>query len=104
MKYKTTIKAIINGCFNVKCAGFCDLQYLLSNHSPVAYNSGVYGWNFDVYTVYGVTICTGYRRMPGERLQHIIKYEQMAKAAMPDRERVESILKEFCAANGGVAY
>lgn len=29
MKYKTTRKAIVNGCANIKCAGFCDLQHLL---------------------------------------------------------------------------
>ena len=58
MKYKTTAKAIKNWCVNVKCAGYCDLQHLLSNHEPTAYTCGVYGWNFDVYEVYGVTICT----------------------------------------------
>lgn len=37
MKYKTTRKAIVNGSVNVKCAGYCDLQNLLRNHSAVAY-------------------------------------------------------------------
>lgn len=63
------IKRLVNGSYNVKCAGYCDLSYLLNNHSPIAYTCGVYGWNFDVYEVYGVTICTGYRNMPGARLQ-----------------------------------
>ena len=67
MKVKTTRKAIVNGSYNVKCAGYCDLSHLLNNHSPIAYTCGVYGWNFDVYEVYGVTICTGYRNMPGAR-------------------------------------
>ena len=78
MKYKTTRKAIVNGCANVKCAGFCDLQHLLKNHEATAYTHGAYGWNFDVYNVYGVTICTGYRGMPGSRLQGIEEYEQKA--------------------------
>lgn len=69
MKVKTTRKAIVNGSYNVKCAGYCELSYLLNNHSPIAYTCGVYGWNFDVYEVYGVTICTGYRNMPGARLE-----------------------------------
>lgn len=34
MKVKTTRKAIVNGSYNVKCAGYCDLSYLLNNHSP----------------------------------------------------------------------
>lgn len=102
MKYKTTTKAVKNGCINVKCAGFCDfdLQYLLQNHSPVAYTCGVYGWNFDVYEVYGVTICTGVRGMPGERLQGIAEYGQKAKTDGAP-ERVEQLLKEFCKLNGG---
>lgn len=45
MKVKTTRKAIVNGSYNVKCAGYCDLSYLLNNHSPIAYTCGVYGWN-----------------------------------------------------------
>lgn len=100
MKYKTTRKAIVNGCANVKRAGFCDLQHLLKNHEPTAYTCGVYGWNFDVYEVYGVTICTGYRTMPGERLQGIEEYEHKAKTAGTP-ERVERLLQEFCVLNGG---
>lgn len=100
MKYRTTRKAIVNGCANVKCAGFCDLQHLLQNHNPTAYTCGVYGWNFDVYEVYGVTICTGYRGMPGERLQGIEEYEHKAKT-MGTPERVERLLQEFCVLNGG---
>lgn len=100
MKCKTTRKAIVNGCNNVKCAGYLDLCHLLKNHSPIAYTCGVYGWNFDVYEVYGVTICTGYRRMPGERLQGIEEYEHKAQTAGTP-ERVERILQEFCKLNGG---
>lgn len=100
MKYKTTRKAIVNGCSNVKCAGYLDLNHLLKNHSPIAYTCGVYGWNFDVYEVYGVTICTGYRGMPGERLRGISEYEQRAQT-LETPERVELLLQEFCKLNGG---
>ena len=100
MKYKTTAKAVKNGCANVKCAGYCDLQNLLKNHEPTAYTCGIYGWNSDVYEVYGVTICTGVRGMPGERLQGIAEYEQKAKTdGVP--EHVEQLLQEFCKLNGG---
>lgn len=100
MKYKTTRKAIVNGCANIKCAGFCDLQHLLKNHEPTAYTCGVHGWNFDVYEVYGITICTGYRGMPGERLRGISEYEQRAQT-LETPERVERLLQEFCKLNGG---
>lgn len=110
MKIKTTRKAIVNTSANVKCAGYCDLQNLLRNHSPIAYTSGVYGWNFDVYDVYGVTVCTGYRNMPGARLDGIREYENAARDIwawenkMPFEEKqeaVENLLHEFCKLNGG---
>lgn len=113
MKYKTTRKAIVNGSVNVKCAGYCDLQNLLRNHSAVAYTAGAYGWNFDVFEIYGVTICTGYRNMPGARLEGIREYEEKAAAIwswenkIPFEEKqrqVEKLLQEFCLKNGGRVY
>ena len=100
MKYKTTTKAVKNGCENVKCAGYCKLNHLLQNHEPTAYTCGVCGWNFDVYEAYGVTICTGYSGMPGTRLQGVKEYEQKAREAETP-EQVEQLLKEFCKLNGG---
>lgn len=111
MKFKTTIKAIREGSVNVRSAGYCDLQYLLTNYNPIAYTSGVYGWNFDVYEVYGVTICTGYRGMPGARLDgiaeaenkamNILSWENKSMTYDEKREAVEELLHEFCKANGG---
>ena len=37
MKYKTTIRAIREGAYNPRSAGYCDLQYLLRNHSPMEF-------------------------------------------------------------------
>lgn len=116
MKYKTTRKAIVAGSHNLKKAGYCDLSHLLYNHNPIAYTTGVYGWNFDVYEVYGVTICTGYRNMPGSRLEHIAEYEKKARAVLEDYDnpsykgakgwekktaKIEKLLQEFCKKNGG---
>ncbi len=109
MKYKTTAKAIRQGACNPRSAGYCDLQWLLYNHEADAYTSGVYGWNFDVYEVYGVTICTGYRGMVGPRCEGIAEYEQKAEAIWRDssltyeeaREKIEELLREFCKLNGG---
>ena len=105
MKFKTTRKAIVNGSTKLVCAGYCDLQTLLRNHSPIAYTSGVYGWNFDVYEVNGLTICTGYRGMPGRRANNIDEYERKARAIMDEYTRnyeercadVENLLNEFIA-------
>lgn len=45
--------------------GYCDLQNVLSGIDPDYYTAGVYGWNCDVYTIAGLTICTGYRPAAG---------------------------------------
>lgn len=110
MKTKTTRNIIMRTSNNVKCAGYCDLQALLRNHEPLAYNSGIYGWNFDVYEVYGVTICTGYRNMPGARCKDISEFEEKAAAIWDWKDKrpfeekqnaVEELLQEFCKLNGG---
>lgn len=104
MKYRTTAKAIRQNCSNVVCAGYCDLQTILRNHSPSAYTCGIYGWNFDVYHVYDITITTGYRGMVGRRANNIDIYEAKAREIYDNRsisyeecsERIEALLKEFC--------
>lgn len=111
MKYKTTIRAIRENACNPRSVGYCDLQHLLTNHSANAYTSGVYGWNFDIYEIYGLTICTGYRGMVGPRCEGIAEYEEKAAKILSwdnkemtydeKREAVENLLHEFCKMNGG---
>lgn len=106
MKVKTTRRSIVESTLpkNLISVGYCELQTLLRNHSPIAYTSGMYGWNFDVYDVYGKTICTGYRGMPGHRPNNPTDYETKARKIMDQYERnyedrsaeVESLLREFC--------
>lgn len=67
MKYRTTRKAVVAGSPRLVSVGYAELHTLLRGHSPIAYTCGKYGWNFDVYEVNGLTICTGYRGMPGRR-------------------------------------
>lgn len=45
--------------------GYCDLQAALQGIEPDYYTAGLYGWNCDVYTIAGLTICTGYRPAAG---------------------------------------
>ncbi len=109
MKYKTTAKAIREGACNPRAAGYCELQNLLRAHDPIVYTEGIYGWNFDVYEIYGLTICTGYRGIPGKRLEGSEEYEKKANAIWCDynrsyderRAEVENLLHEFCKLNGG---
>lgn len=105
MKFKTTAKEIRNYGGNVVRAGYCDLQHLLRGVEPVAYTCGVYGWNFDVYILHGVTICTGYRGMVGRRANGIAEFEKRAESIIHNRdidcekrqELLDELRKEFCA-------
>lgn len=103
MKIKTTRKAVVAGSPRLVSVGYCDLQTLLRYHSPIAYTSGMYGWNFDVYQINGLTICTGYRGMPGRTAHNIRKYEQAARDAVERLDwreaeaEIERLLAEFCA-------
>lgn len=108
MKYRTTRKMIVNGtrADELFRCGYCDMWHILRNHEPIAYTCGIYGWNFDVYEVYGITITTGYRNMCGKNIPYdlIRSYEGKAKEIFDDysipyeerKERIESLLKEFC--------
>ena len=78
--------------------GYCGAQWLLSYLTPAYYTAGVYGWNCDVYTIAGLTICTGYRGMVGEPAVLTADYEQRARAAAGEDER-NAILAEWIAAN-----
>lgn len=105
MKYKTTAKSIRESYGKKIAISYCGMQNLLWNHSPIAYTCGVYGWNFDVYAVDGVTICTGYRGMVGKSVDYDVLHDYETKAekeryniALSYEERqeaVEQLLKEF---------
>ena len=73
MKTFTTIKAIkdrYNG--NIYSCGYCDLQMIFKGIEPEFYNSGVYGWNCDVYIIGNIAITTGYRNTYGKKIPHEI--------------------------------
>lgn len=105
MKYKTTVKAIKAAPGKIVYAEYCGLQSLLRFRSPVAYTSGCYGWNFDVYEIDGVTICTGYRGMPGKRANNSREYEKRAREILDNyildistrQNEIDKLLHEFVA-------
>lgn len=110
MKTKLTNKQVKAMFPNIKTAGYCDLSFLLNNVEPIAYTCGVYGWNYDVYYIHGVAIATGYRNMPGERLEKIREYNEKARFLLSwenkqpyeeKRKSIDELLKEFCILNGG---
>lgn len=87
-KQHTTIKNIKSTWSNVWRCGYCDLQYIMKYEEPMYYNSGVYGWNCDVYCDFknDVAITTGYRNMAGRVIPHelIERYSKVAKNIMAD--------------------
>lgn len=86
--------------------GYCDLQYLLRFQSRDYYTTGVYGWNFDVYTFGNYAITTGYRGM----IHHVERdfyletvYEDKAREIIYNKElsweeqknKVNELLEDF---------
>lgn len=48
---------------NMIALGYCQCQTILNAFAydyKVGYNSGIYGWNYDLYRIHGVDIVTGY--------------------------------------------
>ena len=105
-KIEITRKDAKNFCDLVVQVGYCDLQNLLYNHAPEFYNAGVYGWNWDLYTLYipinGITrkigICTGYRSLCGycASWETVNRYEKEAREANYDSQKIENLLQKFC--------
>lgn len=86
MKYRTTQKALKSAYGKKLAIGYCNAQYLLGHHEPIAYTCGVNGWNCDVYEVDGIQITTGYRGLVGVRPDYslISEYEERARMVAYD--------------------
>ena len=106
-KFKITRKDIKEN-YRVINVPYCELQSLLHYRNPIAYNSGVYGWNYDVYTFYdfdtNICICTGYRGYPGIPVDYEIykNYEEKAKEVIYGdtpytevKEKLDDLIREF---------
>ena len=100
MKFKTTTKKIKQNYANnyIISIGYCDLQTLLKYESPRAYTSGIYGWNYDLYEIDGVAICTDYRGMPqGKNFNYdlVRKYETKAQKIADRRKKENQTWEQF---------
>lgn len=100
MKFKVTRKEIKEN-YRAVCVPYCELQHLLQYCSPVAYNAGVYGWNYDMYdfTRYStnICICTGYRCPPGIPVERdiYVKYEDAAKEIIYGKEKLDQVKEKL---------
>lgn len=100
MKFKTTTKKIKENYTNnyIISIGYCDLQTLLKYESPRAYTSGLYGWNYDLYDIEGIAICTGYRGMPsGKNFDYdlVRKYETKAQEIAERHKKDNQTWEQF---------
>ena len=108
MKTHTSMKAIRNNWSKVFQCGYCDLQHIMRIKEPMYYNSGIYGWNCDVYTnaKHDIAITTGYRNMRGKIIpaELIKKYSSRAEEMLRDaigtpweeiREALEKNMENF---------
>ncbi|WP_303872026.1 hypothetical protein [Acetobacterium wieringae] len=100
-KTKTSMKSIRNSWSKIYSCGYGDLQYIMKYNEPEFYNSGVYGWNCDIYVDYArdIAITTGYRGMTGKMIDNAIieKYSNIAKKIMENtfNRPYEDIKKEL---------
>lgn len=86
MKFKTTSKQIKNnyGARFIFQAGYCELQNIFRGISPIAYNAGIYGWNYDLFDIDGVAFTTGYRSMIGRNIPYELIKKYNKKVAQID--------------------
>ena len=105
MKFKTTQKTIKENYAAIISIGYCDAWYLLYFENPIAFTSGVYGWNADIYDINNVAIVTGYRPFGNIHVDYdvIREYNNRAKTIISDngieyekkKELVNDLLLEF---------
>lgn len=101
---KTTRKELENTSTIIIKVKAGELYNLLLLKSPDAYNSGVYGWNYDAYYLEnGVTLVRGDRNMPGVWAKNAAEYERKAKKIMDacnkfekKQMQIETLIEDFC--------
>lgn len=82
MKIKTTNKQIKNS-YIVLCCRYADMQFIqkVCGFEEIAYNSGVYGWNWDAIKITpNICIVTGYRNLCGQEIPYkeLLEWENKA--------------------------
>lgn len=92
MKKATSMKIQYNYQHVFK-TGYCSLSKLCKHIEPTYYNSGLYGWNCDIYVdnQYSVMISTGYRNTRGKTIPTDIlkKYNDIAVNIINNRNSYE---------------
>ena len=87
---------------NMVALGYCEIQRVLDlfgYNYKIGYNAGVNGWNYDLYSVGGVDIVTGYnvpyKRHSNEKIKkELIELENEIKNTF-DYSKLEEYQKRF---------
>lgn len=106
MKFRTTKKEIKSNYNRIIRIGYCDAEYLLNYHSPIAYSAGVYGWACDYYDIDGILISTGYAPLDNKNTksnyENTRKYNEAARTIIHGnsktddmRSQVDDLLHQF---------
>ena len=112
MKSKTTQKFIRENYVCFRCSA-CELQSLFNCRDADFYNSGVYGWNADVYKIgNGIAIVTGYRAWGAPIPRDMLKsFETAAESVCNDtyiyterKERLTALVNELSNELAKIAY
>lgn len=85
MKLLVTRPQVKKNYYRILYCNYCAMQYLLMGKYPIAYNSGVYGWNYDLYDLNGIALLTGYRGTYGMYINPT-EEEKQARAIWENRE------------------
>ena len=96
MNIELTINDLKNNFGIIVSCGYCELQSLLNMKNRVGYNSGVYGWNFDVFDFGGVGLITGYRTRGADvrlSIDFCERWDERAKKATYEERK--QVLAEF---------
>ena len=86
MKFRITTKYIKENYSRIISVGYNKIPTLLRNHNAIAYTAGIYGWNYDIYDIDGVAICTGHHGMPTKLSKNTKKYEETAMKFLDNYE------------------
>lgn len=81
MKKHITQRDTKNSNYIVLSVGYQDLQHVLSCVSPIAYNTGRDGWNYDLYRIDdNYSIVTGYRGFDRSCTHHANDFKGLNQA------------------------
>ena len=76
--------------------GYCEIPAMTEKLRPEVYNSGIYGWNYDGYSIGKYWILTGYRNCPGIPISRDLIENFNRKAASYSAAELEEKLHSLC--------